>query len=307
MTKYLIPILLLATQLASCQSNNTASSTLNNDAELLTKDYWFDGKAEINTYQLKQNRYNTLHDGTAMLIFVTEDFLPDEQVKNDTYQNKNSTSILKKIEQRKFNTGIYDYTEYSTTFTPIQLEKYKKSFKVTANSQDWCGTIFSQYNAQVKGYKGTVFSYFETEGDKVENIKDGIVEGELYTRLRMNPDLLPTGAFNLIPEPIVSMLMHYPLESFKATGSINQYTGEIEGENLEEYVVEIPDLKRTVKIVFESAAPFTIVAFYDSYPSIFDQKIRTTEAVLINQTKLDYWNKHSKEDETLRKTIKLEE
>jgi len=56
-------------------------------------DYWYQGKAEISSYQLEQARYSDVHPGEAVLVFVTEDFLTDKQVKNDNYTNKNSALI----------------------------------------------------------------------------------------------------------------------------------------------------------------------------------------------------------------------
>lgn len=41
---------------------------------------WFSGEAELNRYRLSQARYGELHEGEAVLIFVTEEFLPQEQV-----------------------------------------------------------------------------------------------------------------------------------------------------------------------------------------------------------------------------------
>ncbi len=36
--------------------------------------HWGDGKAELDGYALTQPRYGELREGTAVLIFVTEDF-----------------------------------------------------------------------------------------------------------------------------------------------------------------------------------------------------------------------------------------
>ena len=80
--------------------------------------YWFQGKGEINVYELQQNRYNAVHPGQAVLIFVTEDFLTDKQVKNDNYRNPNSTPILKTNFLNRFTTGLYDYSLMTSVFTP---------------------------------------------------------------------------------------------------------------------------------------------------------------------------------------------
>ncbi|MEL7426541.1 MAG: hypothetical protein AAFN81_26350 [Bacteroidota bacterium] len=68
--------------------------------------YWYQGLGELNTYELEQNRYQGIHKGQLLLIFVSEDFLTDKQVKNDRYQNPNSTKILKTNSITRFTTGL---------------------------------------------------------------------------------------------------------------------------------------------------------------------------------------------------------
>ena len=69
--------------------------------------YWSQGKAEVNVYEVSQNRYQENHSGQLVSVFVTEDFLTDKQVKNERYINVNSTWILKNIQ---LNKKIKDYT-----------------------------------------------------------------------------------------------------------------------------------------------------------------------------------------------------
>jgi hypothetical protein len=47
------------------------------------KNYWYKGKAEVNSYNLLQSRYGEVREGKAMLLFVTEDFSKKKQVKLD--------------------------------------------------------------------------------------------------------------------------------------------------------------------------------------------------------------------------------
>ena len=47
------------------------------------KDYWFAGEAELTRYELDKGRYGESHNGDAVLIFVTEPFLSEKQVKYD--------------------------------------------------------------------------------------------------------------------------------------------------------------------------------------------------------------------------------
>ena len=100
--------------------------------------YWSQGKAEVNVYNVSQNRYQENHSGQLVSVFVTEDFLTDKQVKNERYVNKNSTWILKNIQIKKFTTGVYDYSLFNSVFTPIDRTKFPKTLKVSASSQEWC-------------------------------------------------------------------------------------------------------------------------------------------------------------------------
>src|SRR3990172_8676829 len=66
---FLVPILFLAPSFGASAS---------------AQDFWMhwgDGKAELNGYSLKQPRYGTLRSGTAVLVFVTEDFSDASRVK----------------------------------------------------------------------------------------------------------------------------------------------------------------------------------------------------------------------------------
>src|SRR6187200_267043 len=45
--------------------------------------HWGDGKAELDGYALTQPRYGQLRQGTAVLVFVTDDFSDSARVKAD--------------------------------------------------------------------------------------------------------------------------------------------------------------------------------------------------------------------------------
>jgi len=58
-------------------TNETPKKPLSEDF----KQYWYAGDAEITSYRLKQARYGELWDGNAVLIYVTEPFLPENKSK----------------------------------------------------------------------------------------------------------------------------------------------------------------------------------------------------------------------------------
>ena len=116
-------------------------------------DYWQQGKAELNHYELIQNRYRDLHNGEVVLVFVREDFLYEKQVKNDYYLNPNSTPILKTNKLLRFPTGLYDYSLMTSVFTPFDAQAFPQTLKVSHTAQDWCGQGYLQMNRAGNAYK----------------------------------------------------------------------------------------------------------------------------------------------------------
>lgn len=124
--------------------------------------YWFQGKAEISSFDLVQYRYGEAREGEAVLIFVTEDFSRKKQVKLDEPEKagRDKMSVLKMNQTRDFVTGIYPYHMMLSAFTPTQEKSY--GLKFTASSQEWCGQTFTQLNKNGEAsYQGKLFSYFE--------------------------------------------------------------------------------------------------------------------------------------------------
>lgn len=275
--------------------------------DVATNNYWTQGKAEVNVYELSQNRYKENHPGQLVSVFVTEDFLTDKQVKNETYTNKNSTWILKNIQLRKFTTGVYDYSLFSSVFTPIDRVKFPKSLKLSASSQEWCGTIFTQFNSiNQYDYKVEQRSYFEREGDISNRVKRSFLEDEIFTVLRMGPSFLRRGRIRMIPAVNYLQLRHKNIRTYEVEASIRTYKEkEFKGEKLNEYRLYYPSLKRTVRIIFENKAPYKIVGWIETYPSAFDGKSRSTKATLKKQKMLPYWSQNSLKDVSLRKELGL--
>jgi hypothetical protein len=268
--------------------------------------YWYEGTAEISRYTLQQNRYADLHPGEVVAIFVTEDFLADKQVKNDNYTNPNSIPILKLNLLSRFTTGLYDYSIMSSIFTPANAKAYPQTLKVTLASQDWCGQSFLQLNFRDGQYRCSSYSYFENEADTQVDMPYAILEDELFNRIRINPDGLPTGQFAILPSAAILRLLHLPCKPQPAEASLGDYDGsDFKGENLLAYTIQYPQLKRSLQIVFHAEAPYIIEGWTDAYPSISDKKQRTTIARRAKTIKSKYWQQHGLEDTALRKELGL--
>jgi len=287
--------LLMACDQTTDKSTNPLAKTVSNGIDPSFKDYWYQGKAEISIYELEQNRYQGIHPGQTTLIFVTEDFLTDEQVKNDTYTNPNSTGILKTNLIHRFTTGIYDYSIMTSVFTPVKTRDFPHTLKTTTSSQDWCGQSWMQVNKEGKQYALQQRSYFEKEGDVNVKAPVQMLEDEILNRIRINPAALPQGDIELLPSNQYLRLAHRAFEAVSAEASMQEYTGEeFTGAGLMQYTLKIPTLQRELTYVFSGKSPYQIEGWTDQYPSAFDQQIRKTIARRQKTVMEPYWEQNSR-------------
>ena len=169
--------------------------------------YWGDGKAEINSYAVTQNRYNQPRKAMSVMIFVTEPFNLSKQVKSDNSNDKdpNIISVLKLIRTKKFQTGIYDYSLLTSVFVPVNTYSIGKStfsggspLKISFSSQEWCGLTTHQLNRTERGMNSRQLSYFESEGDKFEQWKSDdrtLYADNLFIAVREVLSSLPEGTY----------------------------------------------------------------------------------------------------------------
>ena len=264
--------------------------------------YWYDGTAEITRYDLKQSRYSEVHEGDAVLIFVTEEFRTDKQVKYEGGDRTNVAPILKLNMTKKFLTGIYPYSIMTSIFSPTNTAE--KTIKINTTTQEWCGHTFSQLNLDGQGYNSKVFSYFQNEGDTESYIKGALTEDGLWTTIRLNPNTLPQGEVNIIPGTQYLRLKHLPTKSQKAYGNTTSYQDEsISDKLLSKYTLEYGDIDRALEIIYESEFPYHIIAWTESSKS---GNIPATTAVRSHQIKTAYWAQNSNEGRAMRKQLGLE-
>ncbi len=268
--------------------------------------YWFGGKGEISTYHLVQDRYGEKREGRVILIQVTEDFLVEEQVKNDLYQSQNSTSVLKSNLLKDFTTGIYDYSIMTSTFTPVDKREYPYTLKVSFSSQDWCGQTFQQLNLIGKRYGSTIFSYFETIGDKKEYTDAVFLEDELFNVLRINPDFLPVNEFNIIPSLEFTRLNNIAFNSYRGHGILETADADISNESsYSEYQLHYPDLDRKLVIRFETTKPYKIISWKEEFFNRSTGKQSSLHAKIDTSIHTDYWKKNMVKDTLWREQLNL--
>lgn len=261
------------------------------------KDYWFAGEAEITSYGLEQARYGELRKGTSVLIYVTEPFDADKQVKADVDKAGN-IPVLKLNSTKNYLTGIYPYSIMGSSFYP--LDGNQQALKVTFSAQEWCGQVFTQMNNREK-LEISSFSYFESEGDTKRELEKNIMEDELWSTIRINPDNLPIGNFEIIPSIEYIRLHHKDLKAYSATTSLT------ESEGINKYRITYPTLERTLEIEFGSSFPFTIEGWSESFRSGFGDtaRIMTSSASKIKTIKTPYWQQNGNNNLSLRDTLGL--
>lgn len=264
-----------------------------------SKEYWYKGGgAEITSYKLTQARYGELREGEAVMVFVTEPFSPKANTKADNFSKEN-IPVMKLNFTKRFNTGVYPYSMMNSSFFP--MEKGFNSLKVSMSMQEWCGHVYMELRNK-KRYEIENHSYFEGDSFDSELDKDAL-EDDIWTKIRLNPELIESGKTKMIPSFFYMRLMHKEAKA---------YTCEIEKETFKsdrnQITLTYPELNRSLAITYSSDFPHEIISWKENYKSGFgaDAKMLETTGKKINSIRSKYWNKHDNADEGMRKELGLE-
>ena len=264
--------------------------------------YWYQGKAEITSYDLKQLHYGEPRAGKAVLIFVTEDFSRSRHVKLEgiTRTDGDKVTVLKLNSMKEFITGIYPYSLMSSVFTPLSGDRDPHSLKVTTSVQEWCGHTFVQIDLRENVFHVAHHSYFESEADQTVRLAPVILEDELWSKIRINPGALPTGDARVIAGTQFQRLsrsafaVEHASAALATDDAVSSYTLAYE--------------HRTLTIRFSTAFPHEIVGWEESITQDSGDATRVlaTQAVRDTTILLDYWTHNSLTDEVLREVLNLE-
>lgn len=268
---------------------------------------WYQGKGEVTRYRLEQSRYGQVHRGDAVLVFVTEDFLPELQVKHERGKSRNKVSVLHLNFIKKFTTGIYPYSLMTSVFTPVSGRQISSShhspgtLKVSSSTQEWCGNMYTQLNRRRRGYNVVSHSYFQAEVDRSFKLEQGWLEDELWTQLRLQPKNLPIGKITITPGLQYVQLWHQSLQPEIAEASLTS----LEDGALQIYRLEYQNIGRVLEITFETKFPYAIVRWEEKIRRQASDPWQVTKAERTHSQQLDYWNRHNVEDLPLRNDLGL--
>ncbi|MEM8999589.1 MAG: septum formation inhibitor Maf [Bacteroidota bacterium] len=261
------------------------------------KEYWYAGDAEITSYHLEQARYGEIREGKAVLIYVTEPFLPEVQVKADQ-SNTNNIPVLKLNATKKYLTGIYPYSIMSSTFYPVN--KNGHALKTSLSVQEWCGHVYAQINNR-EAFEFTSHSYFEGEADQLINIEKAVMENELWNKIRISPEDLPIGEFQIVPSLEFLRVKHIEPKVFKASAVLNTSDG------ITTYTLDYVDMQRKLTINFTTDFPHTIESWTEEFTSGFGRnaKLLISKGTKLKSLKTAYWGQNSNSYVTLRDSLNL--
>lgn len=130
-----------------------------------------------------------------------------------------------------------------------------------------------------------MYSYFQKEGDVKEKMEMELLEEELFTQARIDPNKLPLGKFELYPSSEFIRLLHID-------------------EVITKYKLDYFDLNRKLEINFETKFPHKIIGWQETYTGL-KGKILTTSSKLKNNLNIEYWKHNSIADSTYRKLLGL--
>jgi hypothetical protein len=260
-------------------------------------DYWHAGKAEVNSYNLKQSRYGEPRNGKAVLIFVTEDFSKKLQVKVDDPSTRNKINVMKVNFTKNFITGIYPYSLMLSVFTPVKRNENPASLKVAMSSQEWCGQVYMQMNLRGNRYAVKSHSYFEQEADESFSLRGALLEDEIWNIIRLDQDNLPVGNIEIIPGLFFTRLNHVDLKVKSAVAE------KSETDSSFVYHLTFADHERNLFINYQKHFPFRILGWKETWKE--KDKLMETAAVLDKTVFTDYWTKNKNEFLYLRDSLNL--
>lgn len=214
-------------------------------------DYWKNGKIEITKYDLEEDSISV---GEGSLSFSI-DYV--EGVNNtDSIQTLHS-DFMGKIHQKN-----YDYSAMTSTYLPLNLTLRPHAMKVTNSVQEPTGNSFLALSQIPKYYEIIAKNTFKVKSKEHFVLERKNLEDELWAKIRMNPNDLPTGETEMIPSFAYWQSVRKSPNIYEAKAELKDYTAtEFTGKKLKIYTLDYPDLKRNLSIVFEGAFPYEIMGW----------------------------------------------
>ena len=258
--------------------------------------YWRQGKAEITSYQLTKSEDGKLDTGSVVMIFniayISKKY--GNQLSEPKKHPGDAIEVLKCNMITEFISGINEFDMMSSTYNPVDYERYPHCIKLTASSQDWSDQTFLQMQWKDYRYETHLYPPLVAKDDKAIILINTWLEDEIWNKIRLTPHQLPLGEIEIVPATLYMRLSHTLLKVHKAEGSIREL------DNSFEYSINYPEFNRKISISFEKVFPYKIL----SWKETIDNK-ETFTAKALKTIQSDYWNLTNNEDKSIRDSLRI--
>mgnify|MGYP000299188310 CR=1 FL=1 len=273
--------------------------------------HWQDGQAEIAAYDLSIKRYDEVRSGSAVTIFVTEDFSNSSQTKADHGKHPASDvfSVMKLNLVQDFPTGIYDYNLMTSSFVALSERGSRPAgslAKVSFSCQEWCGHVYQELFFGQDKVSQQKHSYFDGENAPASELKSnskGLSEDSLlhWARGMAGPELSSGQSLRV---PFLPSLQSARLNHKALSWTTAELSVAAASEKLQVPAGEFEVIKRTAKVAdgtlmsywVEKAFPHQVIRWSSS---------KGVDAQLIGSKRMKYWGLHSNGHEAILKDIGL--
>lgn len=227
------------------------ASPINQETNKIFTDYWKTNKIEVTKYELKEDSISV---GEGILTFSI-DYVEGVN-KTDSIQTLRSDFTSKIYKQN------YDYSAMTSVYLPLNLLLRSHAMKVINSVQEPTSNSFLQLSQIPKSYEIESKNTFQQKSKQHFILERKNLEDELWAKIRMNPNDLPTGDIDIIPSFSYCQLLRKNPNIYEAKAELKDYEGtEFIGKKLKIYSLNYPDLKRDLSIIFEANFPFEIVGW----------------------------------------------
>lgn len=273
--------------------------------------HWSDGRAELAGYDLTYSRYGAMRHGSAVTIFVKEEFSNDARVKADApgHDGDDTFPVLKLNLVQDFPTGIYDYNLMTSAFlalVPVNGRPAGTLTKASFSAQEWCGHAYHQLLFDSVGIRDILHSYFEGEADRTDTLdypNDGVSADALqfWARGLAEPRLEPGESVQrpLLRSLETSRLRHQPVAwetaTFARAAAPQSVTVPAGTFDADVYTVTVAG-KTTHTFYVERTVPYRVVKW---------EMGDGGKAELLATTRLPYWKLHDVGQEQFLQELRL--
>lgn len=155
---------------------------------------WDDGLAELCYYDASETIYGRTRNYTRVML-VNREWLNSEQMVKSESKSTQDLPVFKTNLIEEIPTENYNYRYMATVFLGRPELRFEK---LSASSQEWCGTTFQRAVRRGTGIDVESFSYFEGEADR-------------HATLPADSDLYPLAAMFLLAREVSSTGVSKPV------------------------------------------------------------------------------------------------